>query len=78
MFGLFYVEGSVRFLPTLSWTTAEQAGAWFRHKRNSWREIMPTNAQDEFGFLNPVTGDIIVVRAAPDTDRDTTRVDPPF
>lgn len=78
MFGFFYAEGNQRFLPTLSWTTAEQAAAWFRHKRQSWREIMPANPRDEFGFLNPTMGDIIAVRATPDTDRDTTHVDPPF
>jgi len=62
MFGYFYPENNRRFLESLEFETAADAIAWFRDKRTMWQQFEPQNAGDAAAFLNPLNGDIVVVR----------------
>lgn len=62
MFGFFYPENGERFSASLSFGSAQEATAYFRDKRSTWQEIKPGSERDKAAFLNPLTGDIVVVR----------------
>lgn len=66
MFGFFYPENNQRFLESVSFDTAQEAIAYWRDKRAMWQEltVMPVFAggNDLAAWLNPMTGDIVVVR----------------
>lgn len=62
MFGYFYPENGERFLESMSFASAEEAITWFRDKRSMWQEIRPAGERDMAAFINPVRGDIVVVR----------------
>jgi len=61
MFGYFYPENGERFLASLSFATVQEAIDYFRDKRATW-EVVKAFPPDMTAFLNPRTGDIVVVR----------------
>lgn len=60
-YGFFYPENNERFLASMSWSTPELAADWFRYRRPTWQEITATPPA-KYAFLNPIVGDIVVVR----------------
>jgi hypothetical protein len=62
MYGYFYPENNQRFLQSMEFPTAQGAILWFRDRRSMWHSMAPQSAGDEAAFLNPMTGDIVVVR----------------
>lgn len=61
MFGFYYPENGERFLASVQFTTPEEAIAYWRDKRSMWQQI-DASGKDKAAFLNPLTGDIVVVR----------------
>lgn len=66
-YGYFYPENNQRFLAQLSFGSAEEAAAWWRDKRSMWQEIRAIEPNDKAAFMNPITGDIVVVREVEET-----------
>lgn len=69
MYGFYYPENNQRYLASLSFDSVEEAVAYFRDMRAMWREIKrgPDDkaaflGKDKAAFLNPLTGEIVVVR----------------
>jgi hypothetical protein len=61
MYGFFYPENGERFIASLSFQTAQEAIDYWKDKRSTWQEIK-AGGKDEAAFINPNTGDIVVVR----------------
>jgi hypothetical protein len=66
MYGYFYPENNERFLSSMGFATAEDAIFWFRDRRPTWQRIGPIGKDDLAAFMNPLLGDIVVVRALGD------------
>jgi hypothetical protein len=61
MYGFFYPENGERFISSLSFQTAQEAIDYWKDKRGTWQEIK-AGSKDNAAFMNPNTGDIVVVR----------------
>lgn len=67
MFGYFYPETNERYLAGLTLASVDEAIVAWRDRASHWKQIEAKGATDKAAFMNPSSGDIVVVREVEQT-----------
>lgn len=59
--GFFYPENGERTLPSISFSSVEEAKAWVSERMSRWQAISATG-DDKSAWMNNMSGSIIVLR----------------
>lgn len=61
MYGYFYPETNERYLAGLTFSSVDEAIAWWRERASHW-QVIDAKGNDKAAFMHPRSGDIVVVR----------------